>query len=296
MTSEKECSPYQAYTTEWTKEYIIRILSELTMHGANNKTELRATELRGLLRYWWRTLQQDKIENHHALLQRETMYFGGSKSKKIDISTASPIIFRLSEVKNEKEAELKIHIRKQNKLSASIEDPMDIYDTYIRYMFMLSGFGKQGRKGHGALQIDQWKDVDHFLKELNCIFEKLKLDHYKPDTNTHGSDVVMIKKDIVKPTSHLTLQFVCLGPGYDDYNDARTKAEKAYKIGKKIYGKLVQGNRYSSPFHCTVRQFGEKYHPIVSAVFPDKYADDKKYNEAKQDLCRLLKNKNNDMI
>ncbi|MFZ3130928.1 MAG: RAMP superfamily CRISPR-associated protein, partial [Desulfosporosinus sp.] len=96
------------------EKFDFTILTPLFMHGWQEvrdngrgrpvsravNAELRGPSLRGILRYWWRSLQKEGYSSA-ILLQKEQAFFGGSSGGDESGTRRSPLLLKISSLGNQ---------------------------------------------------------------------------------------------------------------------------------------------------------------------------------------------------
>ncbi len=262
----------------------MKLITPLAMHGANPKqqAEFRIASWRGVLRYWWRTLQEEN--NNETLLKKEETLFGGTMINK----QKSPIAFVLEkEMVSAKKENVLPH--KQGTAVPAIpsgytvtvtmqarnrhEQLVHTYDLYVQYMLHLAGMGQRARRGFGAMQWEnhQWENVAQFSHSLQQIIQQLDVGEHFSFSNQ--GCIVKRKKHV--NTRYPVLSAVWIGEGMKSpqsillkYGQASHEANGGGELG------WVRGRKkWASPLWCTVRKIGDLYYPVVTEV----KANDEKY-------------------
>ncbi|KGP75445.1 hypothetical protein JT05_10505 [Desulfosporosinus sp. Tol-M] len=289
------------------KSFDFTVLTPLFMHGWQStddrnrsraiNAELRGSSIRGVLRYWWRSLQTGN-NTPASLLQKEQTLFGGSSGG--DESTCrSPLLLMLSS--RDREA-IQEHIGKDNlcphkeyenrvipsfalKPERKLRIEMKVlnkdsqgWDTYVNYFlvtFMLAGFGQRSRRGSGAVQLDEfkWMDVTEFRKALQTILTDL---HLGQEFNFRPNHSSCLAERTMQPNTYPRLMRIWLGQASNSAEEVRYKISEAGHIansGSSRHPQQMLGNvgrrgtpRLASPLLCTVRRIGRDYYPLVSEM------------------------------
>lgn len=280
----KEASSQERYI------FNVTTLTPLLMHGwqkqAGNKrealvAELRAPSIKGILRYWWRTLQVD-IESAR-LLQNEQAFFGGSSGGE-ESTCQSPLLLKCSWLKATQKATVCPH--KGGKFSSpaipgdiffSIElavkqkdrDRLDEYVNYMKYCLLLAGFGQRGRRGAGAVQCEefQWDTIEDFK---NSLYEVLVFLNKQEDFNFNSDNQHCLLERLRGDSRHPRLLSVWIGKDYSTAEKVRYDISNVGHIANsakdmQVLGK-TKGGRQASPLLATVRKIGENYYPLISEV------------------------------
>lgn len=191
--------------------------------------EMRIPSLKGLLRYWWRSLQQEV--SPQQLLTKEQALFGGtgsSSGKKSLVSlTIQPSMKSTAKapICPHKRMAMSYAIEPKQQFSISLrvlkkdQQYFDLFMAYLRFMMMISGFGQRARRGAGAVQmVDQkWKTKQDFQHELQEVLRLLKKDHLFEFPN-HSSCLLKSKK---KAGNVPMLCHVWIGKSFKKPLDAR---------------------------------------------------------------------------
>ncbi|RWU13385.1 type III-B CRISPR module RAMP protein Cmr1 [Anoxybacillus flavithermus] len=284
----------------------MELITPLAMHGANPKqqAEFRIASWRGVLRYWWRTLQEEN--NNETLLKKEETLFGGTMINK----QKSPVAFVLEKkmVSAKKENVLP---HKQGTAVPAIpsgcsvtitmqarnrhEQLVHTYDLYVQYMLHLAGMGQRARRGFGAMQWaeHQWESVAQFSHSLQQILQQLRVSD--AFTFSHEGCVVKRKRDV--KTSYPVLSAVWVGKGEKSPQSILVKFGKASHEanGRGDLGCVSQKKwasfpkKWASPLWCTVRKMGDLYYPIITEVKAnDERYTNKNYERQRDEFLKIV--------
>ncbi|WP_077614756.1 type III-B CRISPR module RAMP protein Cmr1 [Caenibacillus caldisaponilyticus] len=265
------------------QHYSLDLVTSMAMHGASPRkvAEFRIPSLKGLLRYWWRTLQDEPQPSE--LLKKEEDMFGGTLNPR-----KSPVTFFIME-RYEETAKVNIlphkprsekvplvpAISKGNHISLIMQtlrtnaDQLKAYDSYFQYMLHLTGMGQRARRGFGACQLaeHEWTEVSSFAQSLKNILEKLKVAErfeFMPDK------FCILKRKHPPASKHPVIHSVWIGKGMDTADEVVQAFGKASHHANRNghLGSAGMGNqkRFASPLWCTVRRIGNLYYPIVTEV------------------------------
>lgn len=303
------------------KSFDFTVLTPLFMHGwqetrvkPNGKiesrpinAELRGPSIRGLLRYWWRSLQADGQTNT-SLLQKEQILFGGSSGD--ETGKRSPLLLKLSSgdqfpilerryVGNlcpHKSPIRSLAIAPGRKMKLEIQvlkKDENLYQDYIHYcrvMFLLAGFGQRSRRGGGSVQLEEfnWNTIKDFRQALQQNLDSLQLEqgfNYQPKKNA-----CLIDRD-VNDYTYPRLIRVWIGQPFDSPADARKRISEAGHKANTGQSTQMLGNvgskRLASPLLCTIRAIGNRYYPLVSEM-SSPHMQDSRYVEQRNEFLRHL--------
>jgi len=290
-----------------TEGFTLETLTPLFMHGNRKNLEVRVPSIKGLLRYWWRTLQDLPSEK---LINLETAKFGGING---DQGRRSPVRLRLEHSRTRlASAPLLPHRSSKKGISRAIDAHQSLHllmvhlkrdaesageggltlkeehSLYVRWMLLLSGFGQRAKRGAGAVQYEgfQWRTSSDIQDTLRDLLTRLKRDAAfqfpPPDTGC-----LLRRKE--KPQSiHPQINAVWVGePGLSAEN-VRERISRAGHSANSEGGPLGSSNpRFASPLHCTVRRVGQGYVPIITEI-TSRDMDKNDYREARDRFLQVL--------
>lgn len=269
------------------------VLTPLLMHGWQKpgdrgrgtplQAELRVPSLKGVLRYWWRTLQVD-IEPKQ-LLQKEQSLFGGSAGNEED-TRQSPLILKCSRMEERiKTAAVCPHKNQRGGFSTAIpaqtkfsielavkikdRDKLGQYIFYMRYCLLLGAFGQRSRRGAGAVQCNgfQWKTTAELKESLHNTLASLGV---AGDFNLNPGNKHCLLERSRGDSQHPRILSLWLGKPFARAEEVRTALSKAghaaNPTGRPQLLGTTKGGRQASPLLGTVRKIGEQYYPLVTEV------------------------------
>lgn len=283
-----------------TEVFRFRTLTPLLMHGwqkesrRGTSTPLGATvripSIRGVLRYWWRTLQP--YESQSELLAKEKKFFGGVGGN--DQGMRSPVAFRLERpIHSQESAPITPHKGKRPTTKAIFAGQtihlvmshhhkalqlQEEHRLYIQYMLLLAGFGQRARRGAGAVQYSEFRwdtlvDVQETLRQLLVQLQRGQL-FFFPSAEAG----LLLQRQSAEVPRHPFLNAIWVGRSYADAEEARRAISEAGKRANppnrtQYLGHSKGKDRLASPLHATVRQVGEVYVPIITEVTSSYTAD-----------------------
>ncbi|WP_420768120.1 type III-B CRISPR module RAMP protein Cmr1 [Parageobacillus thermoglucosidasius] len=261
--------------------YKLKLITPMAMHGANagEKAEFRISSLRGVWRYWWRTLQEEK--NHAALLEQEEEWFGGTQIKKQKSPVNLLLQRSLSGLKRES---ILPHRTKKSFAVRTIpagqetavvmrtlqkhKQLLETYELYFQYMLHLAGMGQRARRGFGAVQWEghHWETIADFVASLQEVLIRLG----QSERFQFSDSGCIVKRKGELHTSHPVLSAVWVGEGQKTPQEVLKRFGVASHEANR-YGRLgaVRPKRFASPLWCTVRKIGDLYYPVVTEVKVD---------------------------
>ncbi|OCL26488.1 type III-B CRISPR module RAMP protein Cmr1 [Orenia metallireducens] len=168
-------------------------LTPLFMYGADNKLEIRADSIKGLLRFWWRAINCQEYDNLIDLKEAECNIFGGSYNKNGEIKQIKSS-FKLLVKNKAKEKDIKkTKYLKKNKYLFYFMTTKDSPDNYykagiefdltfisrdrerlveairaFRALMLFGGMGARSRKGGGNFVV---KECITKIEEIKNLFD-----------------------------------------------------------------------------------------------------------------------------
>ncbi|OCS91024.1 type III-B CRISPR module RAMP protein Cmr1 [Caryophanon latum] len=276
------------------KSYDVTFVTPIAVHGVDSKNtaEFRASSLKGIYRYWWRTLQTDSKN----LLAREEAYFGGTSVNK----RKSPvtIVVKKAPSYNVVRTNVRPHNTEKRVMIPTLQKGQqatielrakkgqldDSYIHYWEYVLHVGNFGQRARRGFGACQTHTWDSVADYVASLKNVFERLQV----ADAFEWSSSALIVKRRRPERVDHPIVENIYIGA------PKKTADEVTYAIGVATHEANGDGTlgsakqRWGSPLHCTVRKIGEQYYPIVTEVTPPKAKQGKRYEEKRRDFLAQL--------
>ncbi|WP_054950074.1 RAMP superfamily CRISPR-associated protein [Numidum massiliense] len=257
---------YEEGTALRTIDYTVSLVTPMAVHGADNRqmAEWRHSSFKGILRYWWRTLQFGK--NKRGLILEEEELFGGTNGSDGESGKKSPITFMSTQQYTSRQKAIILPHKGKGKVPAVEQGhtvtftlalakrvPIDTvmqYKKIVNYTLLLASVGQRARRGFGAIQGQehQFATIDNFRQTLYAALDDLGASYERQTSNTcllrtaAGEDALDKRHDTLRtggqvqvrqpyrPTTaakmseHPTLAAVWLGSGEKD----------AYAVLKKI--------------------------------------------------------------
>lgn len=294
--------------------YPLTVLTPLMMHGWQQRVttrsggvrgvpveaEARALSIKGILRYWWRTLQDEP--DHRKLLAGEIRLFGGMAGD--DKARRSPLSLRLEKTITSGHQDAALPHRSERRASSRAIKSGETFNLitatlhkdaalqrehhgYMTYMLLLAGFGQRARRGAGALQCDafRWQSTAAFQSQLQEVLTELnRHEPYTFPALPSGPGLILQRERTVS-ARHPVLTAVWAGRAGETAESVRKRISEAGHVansgrgGRQWLGS-AQPKRCASPLHATVRQIGSSFVPIISEV-SSPHLDKRDYQRAR---------------
>ncbi len=293
--------------TMYKAEFTLKTITPLFMYGADGKTpEIRASEFKGMIRFWWRAARyEDNLNNlYKEVYKKEQKIFGGSDEKvgksKVNIGGSdekigkSRITIRIKDYHKEENnirplphSESKRFTFKSilsNKLiielSSFSAEKLNISKNTFILAVLLGGFGKRSRRGFGSFEILKIND-----DEFNCCNDNSLLNLLKDKLNgingnnnafeIENSSIVNSKIRDCSNNSTLNypwIQKIYIGNALrDDINYILKQIGKAsHDNNHDSLGYAYGKKRHSSPIYVSVVKVNNEYR-IISTILNSKF-------------------------
>lgn len=280
------------------KTYQLKTITPLGVHGASEnqfEAEFRIPSMRGVIRYWWRSIQY--IDDPKELLQLETKKFGGTSVN----AQKSPVSFVLEKPWTDRNyKKFVLPHKKRSSSMACLPEQKEIpvkmlvkrnedvafYENVFHLFSMLGSMGQRARRGFGSIQLSEYEDIDDFINELMRT-----LNYFGIDVMFNSSHSLKVSN--YKKLSHPTIASIWIGRSYTSawevvkaYAEASSK-NKTGMLGQ-VSDKKRNKKRFASPLWGTVKEIGGKYYPVITELQSKLIIDTKKYEHERNEFLEVL--------
>jgi len=257
-----------------------KLITPMFMYGADGRTpELRPSELKGMMRFWWRAIRAE--DNIDELRKREAEIFGGSGEKEGKSKVTIRIInqeINLSTFMPLPHSETKRFTLQGIKESSTFDISLTAEESLVSFfnnVFLLSaiigGFGKRSRRGFGSVEIVKPKEFnfenlgkEDYLQKILNILNQIN-NHYK----IQNSKIISLKKGGNYPW----IKEIEIGENFSDWRKLLIKIGNAsHKHNDPALGNASP--RMASPIYVSLIKIKGEYYPIVTTLnsfFPNNY-------------------------
>lgn len=265
--------------------YLCEAVTPIFIYGAVS-LELRASSLKGLVRYWWRAL------NGHLpvkeLQEKEGLLFGSSNEK----VGRSPVVLRIIPGKVQTGSEhLLPHKRKASLKAYVIGSQFQVivtsmgtfnehtgYETIIEAALLLGGLGRRSRRGFGSVAIiakDRTNGSDkgkipytapHDLQAIAELLNSVNSNRFRVQKNVQGNKIVSHGFGGDYPY----VKSVELGRVYSSAHELLiqigTATHNVSRGGSDYTGFSKGQKKLASPVYVTAVKIGLNYHPLITTL------------------------------
>lgn len=280
------------------KTYQLKTITPLGVHGASGnqfEAEFRIPSLRGVIRYWWRSIQF--IDDPKELLQLETKKFGGTSVN----AQKSPVSFVLEKPWTDRNyKKFVLPHKKRSSSMACLPEQKEIpvkmlvkrnedvafYENVFHLFSMLGSMGQRARRGFGSIQLSEYEDIDDFRNEL-----LRRLNYFGVDAASASNHLLKVIND--EKLSHPTIASIWIGEPYKsawDIVKAYAEASSKNKTGMlgQVSDKKRNKKRFASPLWGSVKEIDGKYYPVITELQSKSIKDVKKYEHERNEFLEVL--------
>lgn len=269
----------------------ITILTPTFLYGSDqNRPELRAPSIKGVMRYWWRAAFCE--EDINLLSEKECELFGSQNYKspfslkvaKSNVITGHYSILPYPRPNGKSGFQFNALMPETN-----FKVIVDTKDEYIHKMalcsielsFILGGLGKRSRRGFGSVRITEnsygaydeiYESKEKFLSNLLKKLNEIKPDSYKAEEA--GITNISFPKRVFK---YPVIKSIQIGSPEVNYAELLKRIDKAaHDNADKSLGD--GRNRMASPIVVRIQKISDEYYPIITelnALYPYQVTNEK---------------------
>ncbi|SHN73535.1 type III-B CRISPR module RAMP protein Cmr1 [Desulfitobacterium chlororespirans] len=257
--------------------YKCRLITPMFLYGRSNEPELRASSLKGAMRFWWRAINRNLSLDE--LRKKEASLFGSSN---IDIGR-SPVNLRLISKSIVTRRENLLPHKDKGISSAFVPgSEIDIilsdflpssehtyYEHLLETTLLLGGIGKRVRRGFGSILILEKNNEEYVTpKNIEGISALIALVNEECEVKREENKLSFFG---TFPSEYPYIETVEIGKSYSDYNNLLKKiGQVSHQVcldgGSEYTGFAHFDKRLASPVYVSVIKLGENYHPLVTTL------------------------------
>ena len=265
----------------------------------NTLAEFRELTLKGVLRYWYRAVEQER--HYKQLLESEKRLFGGAGNKNEEAGR-SLITLSVQNINGQNEESSPLPHRGRGFRTNALQPGSTFHletaalkqhpyredykrtERYIDLMLLLGTFGMRSRRGAGSLQCsnDVPSDKQALQSQLLAIFKDLhKEEVYLP--GQYPSQVIRSNHNHLAP-DRPQLRTVWIGGGESEGKFVFRKASNAGHLHNEGSLGKIHGGRVASPLIVKSLQIGSEFYPVISEVATNEQVQNPQYSEQKKNF------------
>lgn len=284
-------------------DFNLRLVSPAFIAGTDkNRPEMRATSIRGQMRYWYRAIKGASISDPTKLYEQESKVFGSTtEGSKFSLLVTPRKTFeefdRFAMLPHKSDS-------RERSVTAALNDGQ-IYDlklvsrpneniktsalASLAVWSLLGGLGRRSRRMFGGVRItakkdspaqEQWYDAINQPEQLAQTIQTILPQCVKSDAALNNTLPTF-------PTLHQHHAWIMVGQrSYEDVNDLvvdlfrELLRRSEFRAKEQSFG-YVRPTRRASTLHAQVRQIGNLYYPVLTVLRskPEKDIDWKHLNK-----------------
>ncbi|MHB1644890.1 MAG: type III-B CRISPR module RAMP protein Cmr1 [Candidatus Acididesulfobacter diazotrophicus] len=262
--------------------YKIDIITPMFLSGAEQQgnAEFRTATVKGMLRFWWRALHPELVNNGNFknLKEKESEIFGdagekfGKSKVKISITSANLKTKKYSPLPHKEKNNFTYECLDVGQgLYLTLYAPEEIHNLF-RFMSIAGGLGKRSRRGFGSFSInndDKLKKIDldillNLIKSVNSN-NLFKIDNIEPNKIICDKKDKYIADNLI--SEYPFLIEIQIGKKIKQYGDLLKDIGKASHEHNSDYTGFARGRcRLASPVYVSVIKIEDNFMPIISSL------------------------------
>ncbi|MBY6269755.1 type III-B CRISPR module RAMP protein Cmr1 [Parageobacillus thermoglucosidasius] len=267
------------------REYMCEVITPMmTFDAEKSRLEIRATSIKGIMRYWWRALNGHLPPEN--LRKKEGEFFGESGTKKspLTIRTLQKPLTKIEKTK------LFLHIQERTNVEKICFPPkycfkvifharenIELYDCLFKITLLLGGIGTRSRRGFGSVTIRNAASRINSLPADAVGIERLLRKFY--EEQRVDPPEIMVKDLTVnisfnRNNSFPYIQKIEIGKQYDDAEQLLSRIAESSKKHKSIFTGFAGSYRIAEKSHNHSRRNKEIKlrfaSPIVVSAIEDE--------------------------
>lgn len=255
-------------------EVTFRIITPTFLAGADQaKAEMRATALKGLLRYWFRALTPEHVQGrkspeamlfgshwnrigqsriHLMLEEKEPVYYSVSKSEEIQESALyhpHPGNQDWAYLDPDQTFTVSIYLR-PNQKGTELEQTWKGVLASLWLMMQVGGIGSQSRRGFGTVQIERWEPVGNWpsqMMEMIYRFNEVQPESPQAYKNQWQKQWDLIRSWFRPRVGSHSSPYTLIGPSFQTYFSKQTfeAYDHAWEQANALFQKVKEDGRYA---------------------------------------------------
>ncbi|MEW5821982.1 MAG: type III-B CRISPR module RAMP protein Cmr1, partial [Cyanobacteriota bacterium] len=254
------------------------VITPMFLAGANGRTpELRPPSIKGAMRFWWRAINANLVENKNGkcdytkLIEEEAKIFGSSDEK---VGKSKFSIRIMSTILNYKDYSPVPHSTKTFKFAGInpnqtfqiiLKPNEKQFRNILEITLLLGSLGKRSRRGFGSVKINKINSIIYnspsSLQELINLLNKIH-NNFKINSN---------KIDLIKPNSadYPYIKEIQLGKSYSSSEELlKGIGQTTHDKNQRSKTHLGSANpRQSSPIYIsTLKITDNDFRPLITTL------------------------------
>jgi CRISPR-associated protein Cmr1 len=264
--------------------YEVEIITPMFLGAADpKKAELRVPPIKGMLRFWWRALHSDLVNNGNfiSLKENESEIFGGAgdkygkskvkifiKSEQLKIDKYNPLPHKYNPLPHRSEKSFNFDcIAKGQNFNLTLHAPKRIHNLF-RFMSIVGGLGKRSRRGFGSFKIKNDNllgkiDINGLLSLVNSV----NVNNLFSLDNQASNQIIYKNSYNGDKLGYPFLKSIQIGKERKSYDKLLKDIGQASHDHNSEYTGFAKGqNRFASPIYVSVIKIESNYIPVISTL------------------------------
>lgn len=299
------------------RQYSIKSITDVCSSKENNFPEFRITEVKAMMRFWWRALNYyeeeidmrseegkifgnaDKIKSP-VLLKTKRIPKGSSKCHEVGWNAKKNCAINIKSIELANEVEIELSLKKRiiNGEMCFYKD-INFYDSIFKISLILGGIGRRSRRGRGCFYLIENNDTkaknENLCDSINEYLKKLKVDNIYT-FNDNNNCFSIVRKEDFRNLKYPYIEEICISKAKCNNKDEFYKRIKS-AIDECRKGRIyykIEKKRLACPTYVTCYGSNENsLYPIIVKLYNTShigngtnYKDDKYYNKFKECLIK----------
>ena len=262
------------------KKFKCEIITPMFMYGADGRTpEIRPSEIKGMMRFWWRAVTWIPGQDNENLLKKESEIFGSSdekigsskfririKENNLQTDTIQPLPHKINAFR--RRAFIRGHF-----IVEFLGEEINTANQVFTLSCLLGGFGYRSRRGFGKILPNQiqFESIKDYLSMVEELLKEFNTDYYYDKENSkilHKNE-----SEVRKEANYPVLTEMLIGKSFDGTANHYNSFKALACIGECTHvfnlkgGKLGAAKpRFASPYYVSVIPISDKFYITLAKL------------------------------
>jgi len=259
------------------KTYEIEVVTPMFLSGANpKKAELRVPAIKGMLRFWWRALHPDLVNNGNFinLKEKESEIFGdagdkyGKSKVKIFIKSGELEKYNYSLLPHRSDAAgFKCEcIKEGQNFNLTLCATEEIHNLF-RFMSIVGAIGKRSRRGFGSFKIKNDVLLDKIdINVLLSMVNSVNVNNLFVLDNKINNQIICKNSYDDQKLIYPFLKSIQMGKEKSRDKLLKDIGQASHDHNSDYTGFAKAPNRLASPVYVSIIKNEDKYIPVISTL------------------------------
>jgi len=258
------------------KTYEIEVVTPMFLSGANpKKAELRVPAIKGMLRFWWRALHPDLVNNGNFinLKEKESEIFGdagdkyGKSKVKISIKFDKLEKYKYNPLPHKESNPIYFEcIKEGQNFNLILCAPEKIHNLF-RFMSIVGGLGKRSRRGFGSFKIKNDVLLDKIdINVLLSMVNSVNINNLFVLDNKINNQIICKNSYDDQKLIYPFLKSIQMGKEKSRDKLLKDIGQASHDHNSDYTGFAKAPNRLASPVYVNIIKNKDKYIPVISTL------------------------------